>query len=64
LREYLRAHPVIAPRREGRGIAVDLPPSVFSQDAVLAGGDLNTSPTTPAGLGLAGTKSTAGAKGD
>jgi S-sulfosulfanyl-L-cysteine sulfohydrolase len=50
LREYLTAHPAVAPRREGREIATDLPPSVFSQDAVLAGGDLSTAPTTPSGL--------------
>jgi sulfur-oxidizing protein SoxB len=50
LRQYLTAHPVIAPRREGREIATDLPPTVFSQDAVLAGGDLSKAPTTPSGL--------------
>ncbi len=47
---YLRAHPVIAPRRDGREKALDLPPTVFSQDAVLAGGDLDKAPTTPFGL--------------
>ena len=47
---YLRAHPVIAPKRDGRETALDLPSAVFSQDAVLAGGDLNNAPTTPIGL--------------
>jgi len=50
LRQYLKAHPVIAPRREDREIAMDLPRTVFSQDAVLAGGDLSKAPTTPSGL--------------
>jgi 2',3'-cyclic-nucleotide 2'-phosphodiesterase (5'-nucleotidase family) len=50
LKEYLKAHPVIAPRRDGRERALDLPATVFSQDAVLAGGDLNRAPTTPFGL--------------
>jgi S-sulfosulfanyl-L-cysteine sulfohydrolase len=50
LEEYLRVHPVIAPRRDGREIALDLPRAVFSQDAVLAGGDLAKAPTTPLGL--------------
>jgi 2',3'-cyclic-nucleotide 2'-phosphodiesterase (5'-nucleotidase family) len=50
LGEYLQAHPVIAPMREGREKALDLPPAVFSQDAVLAGGDLSTAPTTPNGI--------------
>jgi 2',3'-cyclic-nucleotide 2'-phosphodiesterase (5'-nucleotidase family) len=50
LGEYLKVHPVIAPRRDGRERALDLPPTVFSQDAVLAGGDLNKAPTTPFGL--------------
>ena len=50
LRQYLKAHPAIAPRREGREIATDLPRIVFSQDAVLAGGDLSMAPTTPSGL--------------
>lgn len=36
LREYLRKHPVIAPRRDGRARASDLPATVFSQDAVLS----------------------------
>jgi 2',3'-cyclic-nucleotide 2'-phosphodiesterase (5'-nucleotidase family) len=47
---YLKAHPAIAPRRDGRERAVDLPPAVFSQDAVLAGGELSKAPTTPFGL--------------
>jgi 2',3'-cyclic-nucleotide 2'-phosphodiesterase (5'-nucleotidase family) len=50
LRQYLKAHPAIAPRRENREIATDLPRTVFSQDAVLAGGDLSKAPTTPSGL--------------
>ena len=36
LRTYMKAHPVIAPTRDGRARAVDLPSHVFSQDAVLA----------------------------
>jgi S-sulfosulfanyl-L-cysteine sulfohydrolase len=47
---YFKAHPVIAPRRDGREIALDLPHTVFSQDAVLAGGDLDHAATTPHGL--------------
>jgi hypothetical protein len=50
LRQYLRAHPVLAVERDGRGIALDLPRTVFSQDAVLAGGDLSKAATTPFGL--------------
>jgi len=50
LEVYLKAHPMIAPRRDGREVALDLPPVVFSQDAVLAGGDLNKAATTPFGL--------------
>jgi len=50
LLEYFKAHPVVAPRREGRERALDLPPVVFSQDAVLAGNDLNGAMTTPSGL--------------
>jgi sulfur-oxidizing protein SoxB len=50
LRQYLKAHPVIAPRRDAREIAIDLPRVVFSQDAVLSGGDLSKAPTTPSGL--------------
>ncbi len=50
LREYFKAHLVIAPRREGRERALDLPGVVFSQDAVLAGDDLSKATTTPSGL--------------
>ena len=50
LREYFKVHPVIAPRRDGRERALDLPAAVFSQDAVLAGSDLNGAPTTPYGV--------------
>jgi sulfur-oxidizing protein SoxB len=50
LRQYLTQHPLIAPRRDDREIAVDLPRIVFSQDAVFAGGDLSKAPTTPFGL--------------
>ena len=42
LRAYLKKHPVIAPTREGRSTAVDLPKTVFSQDAVLASGGKRT----------------------
>jgi len=45
-----KRHPVVAPRRDGREQAIDLPPAVFSQDAVLAGGELSKAPTTPFGL--------------
>jgi hypothetical protein len=50
LGNYFRTHPVIAPRRDGREVALDLPRTVFSQDAVLAGGDLDRAATTPHGL--------------
>jgi sulfur-oxidizing protein SoxB len=50
LERYLGAHPTIAPGRGGREIALDLPRTVFSQDAVLAGGDLSQAPMTPFGL--------------
>ena len=50
LGEYFKAHPVIAPRRDGREVALDLPRAVFSQDAVLAGGDLAKASTTPHGV--------------
>ena len=43
-------HPQIAPRRDGREVALDLPPMVFSQDAVLAGGEISRAPSTPFGL--------------
>jgi 2',3'-cyclic-nucleotide 2'-phosphodiesterase (5'-nucleotidase family) len=36
LRAYLHKHPVIAPKREARAVAVDLPKAVFSQDAILS----------------------------
>ncbi len=51
---YLKSHPDIAPRRDGRERAVDLPSTVFSQDAVLAGGELSKAPTTPFGLPSSG----------
>ena len=35
LRAYLKLHPIIAPARDGRSKAVDLPAAVLSQDAVL-----------------------------
>ena len=35
LRAYLKRHPVIAPTRDGRSKAVDLPAVVLGQDAVL-----------------------------
>ena len=47
LAEYFQVHPVVAPTREGRERALDLPSAVFSQDAVLAGGSLSEAPTTP-----------------
>jgi sulfur-oxidizing protein SoxB len=50
LQQYLGAHPVIAPERDAREVALDLPRTIFSQDAVLAGGDLSKAPTTPFGL--------------
>jgi S-sulfosulfanyl-L-cysteine sulfohydrolase len=50
LRQYLLAHPVLAMERDGRERALDLPRTVFSQDAVLAGGDLSKAVTTPFGL--------------
>jgi hypothetical protein len=50
LKQYFKAHPLIAPHREDRGIATDLPRIVFSQDAALSGGDLSKAPTTPSGL--------------
>ena len=36
LRAYLARHPLIAPKQEGRAVAVDLPNRVFSQDAILS----------------------------
>jgi 2',3'-cyclic-nucleotide 2'-phosphodiesterase (5'-nucleotidase family) len=50
LKAYLNAHPTIGPVRDGREKALDLPPIIFSQDAVLAGGDLSRAATTPSGL--------------
>jgi len=50
LGEYLKAHPIITSKRDGREKARDLPATVFSQDAVLAGGDLSKAATTPFGL--------------
>jgi hypothetical protein len=44
------SYPVIAPRRDGRERAIDLLDIVFSQDAVLAGGELSKAPTTPFGI--------------
>jgi hypothetical protein len=38
MRAYLVKHPVIAPKQEGRAVAVDLPQRVFSQDALLRQG--------------------------
>jgi S-sulfosulfanyl-L-cysteine sulfohydrolase len=52
VRQYLTAHGAIAPRRAGREIALDLPRVVFSQDAVLAGGDAGAASTAPSGLPL------------
>ena len=52
LKQYLSMHPVIAPRRDRREVALDLPPVVFSQDAVLSKGDPNTAPTAPSSLPL------------
>lgn len=50
LHRYFEAHPVIALQRDGRERALDLPSTVFSQDAVLANHDLNGAATTPSGL--------------
>src|SRR5262249_29017710 len=50
LRQYLTTHPAVTQRRDGREIALDLPRTVFSQDAVLAGGDPIKAPTNPSGL--------------
>ena len=43
LRAYMKKHPVIAPSRDGRAVAVDLPKIVFSQDAVLTTSGKKTS---------------------
>ena len=50
LHRYLKSNPVISPKPDGREKASDLPPTVFSQDAILAGGKLNRAPRTPEGL--------------
>jgi sulfur-oxidizing protein SoxB len=50
LRRYLGTHAVISPKPDGRERARDVPSPVFSQDAILAGGDLSMAPTTPCGL--------------
>jgi len=36
LSRYLKTHPIIAPVRDGRAVATDLPRTVFSQDTVLS----------------------------
>ena len=48
--QYLAITPVISPKPDGREKARDLPTAIFSQDAVLAGGDLGQAPTTPHGF--------------
>jgi S-sulfosulfanyl-L-cysteine sulfohydrolase len=50
LHRYLENNPIISPRPDGREKARDLPPTVFSQDAILADGKLNEAPTTPEGM--------------
>jgi hypothetical protein len=50
LHRYLKSNPIISPRPDGREKARDLLPTVFSQDAILAGGKLNKAPTTAEGL--------------
>jgi sulfur-oxidizing protein SoxB len=50
LGRYLASNRLISPKPDGREIARDLPGTVFSQDAVLAGGDLSDASTTPDGL--------------
>ena len=35
LAAHCRKHPVLAPKREGRAVALDLPRVVFSQDEIL-----------------------------
>lgn len=50
INDYLRAVPIIAPQRSGREKALDLPPVLFSQDAVFSRGDIASAPTTPSGL--------------
>lgn len=48
--QYLQVNPVISPKPDGRERARDLPVTVFSQDAILAGKKLSQAPTTPEGL--------------
>ena len=49
LRDYFKAHPVVSPRREGRAVASDLAPVVFSQDAVVSDGSRGSPmPVVPA----------------
>jgi S-sulfosulfanyl-L-cysteine sulfohydrolase len=51
IKEFFRTVAVIAPQRNRRETALDLPSRVFSQDAVIStGGDLSGAPTTPSGL--------------
>ncbi len=50
LSRYLQAHRGMAPMRDGREVALDLPATVFSQDAVVAGGEISRAPSTPFGL--------------
>ena len=50
LDRYLEINPLISPKPDGREKARDLPGVVFSQDAVLAGGELGKAPTTPRAL--------------
>ena len=50
LQRYLVDNPTISTRPDGREKARDLPKVIFSQDAVLAGGELSKAPTTPHGL--------------
>jgi len=38
LKDYFKRHPVVSPSREGRAVAADLAPLVFSQDAVVSDG--------------------------
>lgn len=36
LLRYFRKNPVVAPRRDGRAVAVDLPPDLLSLDELLS----------------------------
>jgi 2',3'-cyclic-nucleotide 2'-phosphodiesterase (5'-nucleotidase family) len=48
LKDYFKAHPVVSPMREGRAVAADLAPVVFSQDAVVSDGSKGgPCPSTP-----------------